>query len=109
MTTDRGRGLRGFLGFDRHRRDYGAKVRKLECGLPSEATMSRHNRRFSQADRLETWRIYFERLREQNLAAMSQESSFFHRFGRLGHADPLHGPHLSLEEEQGDWQKGAKS
>jgi hypothetical protein len=64
LAGDRGEDDRAALGFDRPRKRVGAGLRLVKSldGVPSEATVWRHKRRFGLAEHVAAYRELFERL-----------------------------------------------
>jgi hypothetical protein len=66
LAGDRGARARAALGFAEPRETRCPQELRLMAGVPSEATLSRHRKRFPDARRLEVYRAYFDRLRKMN-------------------------------------------
>lgn len=68
LASDRGRRARVALGYNQDRPTRCPRELKLKAGIPSEATISRHRKRFPVERRLDAYRAYFDRLRKLNAA-----------------------------------------
>ena len=67
LAGDRGADARRILGFDKHRETNPNRVRKLRVGVPSEATLSRHRRRFGERRRRGAYQRLLKRLIREHL------------------------------------------
>jgi hypothetical protein len=67
LAGDRGSRARAALGFDQPREPRCPQELKLYAGVPSEATMSRHRKRFPHERRVAVYKRYFHRLRVENV------------------------------------------
>jgi len=67
LAGDRHADARALLGLDAHRKSANGTI-KLRAGLPSEATISRHKKRFGELARLQAYKALELRLRIEHLA-----------------------------------------
>jgi hypothetical protein len=67
LAGDRGNDARRILGFNKSRESNPKRVRKLRVGVPSEATLSRHKRRFGERRRRGAYQRLWKRLAREHL------------------------------------------